>query len=139
MTTAESERRAPLALARAPGRHPRRESAVRRVSGAARSARAGATLLMARVPGAMHATGVGAQDTTSALQALPDSTLRWLTAGSVGLGAGLYLAGAPRVVAAAGVAPALFMGAAMVLRPTRARAGVTTTPLNAIKEDRHGR
>ncbi len=139
MTTAESERSAPLAPGRAPGRHPRLESAVRRVSGASGSARAGATLLMARVPGAMHATGVGAQDTTSALQALPDSTLRWLTAGSVGLGAGLYLAGAPRVVAAAGIAPALFMGAAMVLRPTRPRAGATTTPLDAIKGVRHGR
>jgi hypothetical protein len=138
MTTAESERRAPLALARAADRHPRRESAVRRISGAARGARAGATLLMARVPGAMHATGVGAQDTTSALQALPDSTLRWLTAGSVGLGAGLCLAGAPRVVAAAGVAPALFAAAAMVLRPTRSRAAVTTAPLDALKGDRHG-
>ena len=139
MTTAESERNAPLAPARAPGRHPRHERAVRRVSRASRSARAGATLLMARVPGAMHATGVGAQDTTSALQALPDSTLRWLTAGSVGLGAGLYLAGAPRAVAAAGVVPALFMGAAMVLRPITPRADVTTTPLGAIRGDRHGR
>ncbi len=54
---------------------------------------------------------------TVALQILPDSTLRWLAAASVGLAAGLRLAGAPRVVAAAGVTPALMLGAAIVLRP----------------------
>jgi hypothetical protein len=59
----------------------------------------------------------GAGATTKALQTLPDSTLRWLTAGSVGLGVGLYLAGAPRLATAAGVTPALMMGAAMVVRP----------------------
>jgi hypothetical protein len=56
-------------------------------------------------------------DATSAIQSLPDSTLRWLAAASAGLGAGFYLAGAPRLVVAAGVAPALIMGASMVLRP----------------------
>ncbi len=65
----------------------------------------------------MRATRTGAQGTTSALQGLPDSTLRWLAAGSMGLGAGLYLSGAPRVATAAGVVPALIFGAAMVLRP----------------------
>ena len=70
-----------------------------------------------RVPGTVHLTRAGAQRTTSALQTLPDSTLRWLAASSVGLGAGFYLARAPRLVIAAGVAPALIMGAAVVLRP----------------------
>jgi hypothetical protein len=70
------------------------------------------------VPGIMHATRAGAKGTTSALQTLPDPLLRWLAAGSVGLGAGLSLAGAPRLARAAGFAPALIMGAAIVLRPS---------------------
>jgi hypothetical protein len=65
----------------------------------------------------MQATRNGASATTSALQTLPDSTLRWLAASSVGLGAGLYLAGKQRLLIAAGVAPALIMGAAIALRP----------------------
>jgi hypothetical protein len=55
--------------------------------------------------------------TTSALQRLPDPTLRWLAAGSIGLGAGLYLSGTPRLVVAASVVPACLIGAAILLRP----------------------
>jgi hypothetical protein len=71
-----------------------------------------------RVSGTMSATRAGAQGTTSALQTLPDSTLRALAATSVGVGTGLYLARKPRLVIAAGVIPAVLMGAAIVLRPT---------------------
>ena len=71
----------------------------------------------ARVPEMAHAARVRARGTTTALQTLPDSTLRWLAATSVGLGAGLHVAGAPRLVTAAGLAPAALMGAAIVLRP----------------------
>jgi hypothetical protein len=130
MMTAESEGRALLAPARAPERHPRRESAIRRVPGATRGFRAGATLLLEWAPGALHATAVGAQETTSALQALPDSTLRWLAASSVGLGGGLYLAGAPRVIVAAGVAPALAIAAAVALRPLGPGAAPGAAPRN---------
>jgi hypothetical protein len=80
-------------------------------------ARHGVTTLVHRLPGAARATGAGAHGTTSALQQLPDSTLRWLTAGSIGLAAGLQVAGAPRWMQAAGIAPALLMGAAIALRP----------------------
>ncbi|HEX7472680.1 MAG TPA: hypothetical protein VF323_06330 [Candidatus Limnocylindrales bacterium] len=73
--------------------------------------------LVERVPGTMRATRSRAQGTTSALQTLPDSTLRWLAASSVGLGAGFYLARAPRLIIAAGVAPAVIMGAAIAMRP----------------------
>jgi hypothetical protein len=75
-----------------------------------------ATRVVARAAGTMRATGAGAASTTSALQALPDSTLRGFAATSVGLGAGLYLAGMRRVVVAAGLVPALLAGAAIVLR-----------------------
>lgn len=91
----------------------------RRALGALNLARRSATMLIVHVPGTVHATEAGAHGTTSALQRLPDSTLRWLAASSVGLGAGFYLSGAPRLVTAAGVAPALVMGAAIVLRPTK--------------------
>jgi len=91
--------------------------AARRASSAIGTARASAATLISKVPGTIDATRAGALTTTSALQTLPDPTLRWLAATSVGLGAGLHLAGAPRLVSAAGVAPALMIGAALLLRP----------------------
>jgi uncharacterized protein YjbJ (UPF0337 family) len=89
------------------------------MSGAIELARRGATTVIERVPGAVRATWAGAHGATSALQTLPDSTLRWIAATSVGLGAGLRLAGAPRLVSAAGAAPALIVGAAIALRPIK--------------------
>jgi hypothetical protein len=62
-------------------------------------------------------TRIRANETTTSLQILPDSTLGGLAAGSIGLGAGFYLAGVPRLVTAAAVAPAMILGAAMILRP----------------------
>lgn len=82
------------------------------------AARKRVAMLIGHVPAAARATQAGARGTTSALQRLPDSTLRWLAAGSIGLAAGFQLAGVPRVIRAAGVAPALFMGAAIALRPS---------------------
>jgi hypothetical protein len=93
-------------------------NAIRRALKGLMLARRSATTLIERAPGTVRATRAGAHGTTSALQSLPDSTLRWLAAGSVGLGAGFYLSGAPRLVTAAGVAPALVMSAAIALRPT---------------------
>jgi len=58
-----------------------------------------------------------ANDTTSALQILPDSTLRGLAAASAGLGAGFFLAGLPRVVVVAAMVPGMAAGAAIVFRP----------------------
>jgi hypothetical protein len=69
------------------------------------------------LPGVLRATRVRANATTSALQILPDSTLRGLAATSAGLGAGFYLAGVPRMVTAAAMAPAMVIGAAILLRP----------------------
>lgn len=117
LSIAKSEGRSPGARVLAgdrPTRHPR---GIRRGARAVEIVRSGASALIARVPGTMHATRQRAQETTTALQTLPDPTLRWLAATSVGLGAGLHLAGAPRLVTAAGLAPAALMGAAIVLRP----------------------
>ncbi len=88
-----------------------------RASQAVGLARATVRTTVTRLPGTMHATRAGASATTSALQHLPDSTLQGLAAGSVGLGAGFYLAGLPRFVAAVAVAPAMILGAAIALRP----------------------
>src|ERR1035437_2297749 len=109
---------------------------VRRVSGAVEGARAGVTksahsgiaMFKARLPGTIKATQTGAQATTTALQALPDSTLRWLAASSVGLGAGLFIAGKQRLLIAAGVAPALIMGVAIALRPAKPVAPTAVKP-----------
>jgi hypothetical protein len=106
----------------------------RGVSGAVTLSRAGAATLISHLPGTMHATRAGAHGTTSALQSLPDTTLRSLAATSLGLGAGFYLAGAPRLAVAAGVAPALVMGAAIVLRPPAvAVESETTTPVGTLE------
>jgi hypothetical protein len=101
----------------------RRRSITTRMRRAGREAQQHLASAMGRVVGSIPATRAraitlteGAGATTTALQALPDSTLRWLTAGSVGLGVGLFLAGAPRLATAAGVTPAVMMGAAMVAR-----------------------
>jgi hypothetical protein len=74
-------------------------------------------MLRRRSARAVAATRAGFGWTTRTVQAMPSSTSRSLAAGSVGLGAGLYMGGAPRLIAAAGVAPAAVIGAAILLRP----------------------
>jgi hypothetical protein len=116
MTTATLKRKLPNAAA---GRdHPAHPARVeRRRYRAGTFARTRARRLIEWLPGTWKATVAGANDTTTELQRLPDSTLRLLAAGSFGLGAGFYFSGAPRVIVAAGVTPALVMGAAIFLRP----------------------
>ena len=58
-----------------------------------------------------------AENTVTRLQTMPDSALRLLAAVSLGLGAGLRLAGAPRLVTLAGFAPASILGFAILSRP----------------------
>jgi hypothetical protein len=93
-------------------------------------ARTTALAIAEQVPGTIDAARAGALDTAVMVQRLPKSTLQWLAASSVGLGAGLFLSGAPRVVIAAGMTPAVIIGAAIVARqpdpavgPTGRRAG----------------
>jgi len=95
----------------------RRAGVARHLSGAMSSAWATATTFVGRVPGTLDATRTGARQAARSLQTLPDPTLRWLAAGSVGLSAGLFLTGKRRLVIAASIAPAVAMGAAIVARP----------------------
>jgi hypothetical protein len=117
MAIKDSERRSRGTRAPARDLGKQQGSVVRRVSGVLKVARTSATKVASEVPGTIRATGARAHVTVAALQTLPDSTLRWVAASSVGLGAGFYLAGAPRLAIAAGVAPALITGAAIALRP----------------------
>jgi hypothetical protein len=118
MTIAKPKRRSPGTPAPARDLQKHLAIVVRRASGAIAIARTSATRLIVRVPAALRVTRAGMDGTTAVLQTLPDSTLRWIAATSVGFGAGLRLAGAPRLVSAAGAAPALIVGAVIALRPT---------------------
>jgi hypothetical protein len=70
-----------------------------------------------RLPWAIGRVRSGAQNTVTRLQTVPDSGLRLLAAASIGFGAGLRLAGAPRLATLAGFAPASILGFAIVSRP----------------------
>ncbi len=118
MTNTEPTMLEPFTTSIDPEVGPRRATAARRVSRVITTVRSGVTTLVERVPGMVRTTQTRASDATTVLQHLPDSTLRWLAAGSLGVAAGFQLAGAPRLVTAAGAAPALIMGAAIALRPT---------------------
>ena len=89
-----------------------------RVLDGVKMARATALAVAEQVPETIDAARTGALDTAVTVQRLPKSTLQWLAASSVGLGAGFFLSGAPRVVIAAGMTPALIIGAAIVARQT---------------------
>jgi hypothetical protein len=68
-------------------------------------------------PGTWGSFRSGAESTVTSLQKIPDSELGLLAAASVGLGAGLGIAGAPRLASFAGFACASVLGFAMVSRP----------------------
>ena len=70
-----------------------------------------------RLPGAFSSMRSGAESGVTRLQTMPESALRLLAAVSIGQGAGLRLAGAPRLVTLAGFAPASIMGFAIMTRP----------------------
>jgi len=86
---------------------------------AVRIARTTGPMLGRRSARAVAATRAGLGWTTRRVQAMPRSTSQSLAAGSVGLGAGLFIGGAPRLVAATGAAPAVVIGAAILLQPEK--------------------
>jgi hypothetical protein len=100
----------------------------RHLRGAVRLARTSGPIVRRRSARAVKATRIGVGWTARRVQALPISTRRSLATGSVGLGAGLFFGGAPRLVAATGVTPAVLIGAAMLLRPETQVSGVGSTP-----------
>lgn len=109
----------------------RRAGFARNLSGALTAAWSSVATLVGRMPDTLDVTRTRARGVASALQTLPDPTLQWLAATSVGLSAGLFLAGKPRLVIAAGIAPALAMGVAIVARPVEPVVPETLVPASA--------
>jgi hypothetical protein len=99
--------------------------AIRRVPAMAGKTRDGveqvAEQVTERFPGTLAQAQKDAQGAMTRLQTVPDSGLRLLAAASIGLGTGLRLAGAPRLVTLAGFAPAPILGYAILSRPHPAR------------------
>jgi hypothetical protein len=79
-------------------------------------ARATADEVGTRLPSIASAGAEGAAESVRMLQELPDPRLELLAAFSLGIGAGLWLAGAPRLVTLAALSPALLVGVAIASR-----------------------
>jgi hypothetical protein len=69
-----------------------------------------------RLPGIAAAGAEGAAESVKILQELSDPRLKLLVAFSLGAGAGLWMAGAPRLVTLAALSPALVAGIAIASR-----------------------
>jgi hypothetical protein len=80
--------------------------------------RRGAGQLAKSLPGTVGDFQSSAGTTVTSLQKMPDSELGMLAAASIGLGAGLGAAGAPRLLALAGFAGGTILGFAMLSRPS---------------------
>ena len=69
-----------------------------------------------RLPGIASAGAEGAAESVRMLQELSDPRLKLLVAFSLGVGAGLWMAGAPRLVTLAALSPAVVAGIAIASR-----------------------
>lgn len=85
------------------------------------TARSGAEQVAEHLPEAVERARSGVQETETRLQMMSDPTLRLLTAGLIGMAAGLYLAGARRPVTLVAIAAAFTVGSAIATRPGRIR------------------
>ena len=78
--------------------------------------RTGVEAASARLPGLVEAGAAGSADAFKSLRDLPDDRLMLVATFSVGLGVGLWIAGAPRLVTLAAFSPAFVMGLASISR-----------------------
>ena len=69
-----------------------------------------------RLPGIASAGAEGAAESVKMLQELSDPRLKLLVAFSLGVGAGLWMSGAPRLITLAALSPALVAGIAIASR-----------------------
>jgi hypothetical protein len=79
-------------------------------------ARATADDVSTRLPGIASAGAEGAAGSVRMLQEFSDPRLKLLVAFSLGVGAGLWMAGAPRLVTLAALSPAVVAGIAIASR-----------------------
>lgn len=91
-------------------------SAGDRVADAAGTLRATAEQVGDRIPVVVETVRDGALEGAHTIQAMPESNQRLLAAFSLGLGLGLSITGAPRLIVAATLAPAMFVAAMIVGR-----------------------
>jgi hypothetical protein len=63
-----------------------------------------------RIPDALETARKGALATAGSLRAMPQPTLQMMAALSLGMGLGLYVAGAPRLLTVVAFSPALLVG-----------------------------
>ena len=84
--------------------------------------RDGADELGAQLPAAFEALQAGARATSKSMRTMPEENLRLMLAMSAGLGVGLYMAGSPRLVTLAALAPALLIAGVWMSRPMAGRA-----------------
>ncbi len=82
-------------------------------------ARASVDEALEHLPEAVETAMAGATKATATLQTMQDPTLKLFAALAVGLAGGLFLAGAPRVLTLAAIAPAVIVGVAILTRPGR--------------------
>jgi hypothetical protein len=87
-----------------------------RVSDAVDALRATADQVGDRIPVVIDTVRDGALESARTIKALPESGQRLLAAFSLGLGLGLSISGAPRLLVAATLAPAMFVAAVIVSR-----------------------
>jgi hypothetical protein len=87
--------------------------------GAIATARTQTDAIVTQLPEATEMARARLVETTHALQRMPDSRLQQLAAASAGAAAGLYAAGAPRVIVLGAVVPAILAEAAIVSRPAK--------------------
>jgi hypothetical protein len=79
-------------------------------------ARETAEQIAERVPELVERARGSAFETKKTFDKMDDPTLREVAAGSLGLAAGLYVAGAPRLIVLAAATPGIFAAAAMATR-----------------------
>jgi len=89
------------------------QAAVEQAPAVLRALRSGIDEMADRLPGAASAVQAGAAATSESIRTMPEPGLRLLAALSVGMGIGLYAAGAPRVATLVAITPAIV--AAVVL------------------------
>lgn len=69
-----------------------------------------------RIPEVVGRARGGAFETKKTLDSMDEPTLKELTAGSLGLAAGLYAAGAPRLIVLAAATPGILAAGSMATR-----------------------
>jgi hypothetical protein len=79
-------------------------------------ARAQADELAEHIPEIVDHARAGAFETRRTLEAMPEPTLKELAVGSISLAAGLYVAGAPRLVVLAAIAPGVLAAGTIATR-----------------------